>query len=122
MFWFRRNRRRPPEERDVPAIIFIGEQVGPPENVLKARLAEFFRRDQSVTKAYLAKVSFGDTSVGVALCLRTLFGPDKGMVEKIGTVFASVFNTHEHLDIVFLSDDQEASLVRVCQPFFLKDC
>lgn len=40
------------------------------------------------------------------------------MVEKIGTVFASVFNSKEHLDIIFLNDQQEKDLLKVCQPFF----
>ena len=82
-------------------------------------MIEFFSRDQSATKAYLAKVRLGNEQINsVALCVRTLFGTDNGMVEKIGTIFASVFNAQEHLDIVFLSDEQEASLITVCQPFF----
>jgi hypothetical protein len=120
MFWLKQNQKRPPKEMRVLDLCFIGEQDGPPERVLKERLIDFFKRDQSVQQAYLAKVNFGHNNpISVALCLRTQFGTDKGMVEKVGTIFASVFGAKEHLDIVFLDDNQEASLVKVCQPFFV---
>jgi len=54
----------------------------------------------------------GDASV--VLGLRTQFGPDKGMVEKIGAIFASVFNPKEHMDIMFLTDSQEVQLAKAC--------
>ncbi len=111
--------RKKSEEVRVREIRFLGEQDGPPERILKDRLADFFRRDRSVSRAYLARVDFGegkDASVGLGL--RTQFGPDKGMVEKVGTIFADVFNAREHLDIIFLTDNQEAELTKACQPFF----
>jgi hypothetical protein len=123
MPWFKQHQKKAPLELHIPRLSFIGEQAGPPEERLKGTLIDFFKRDQSVTKAYLARVDFGNGNpAGVALCLRTLFGTDKGMVEKIGTIFASVFNVQEHLDIMFLTDEQEVLLVKVCQPFFVRDC
>jgi len=111
--------RKKPEELVVPEIRFLGEQDGPPERILKEKLADFFRRDGSIDKAYLTKVDFGEgTNAGVVLGLRTQSGPDRRMVEKVGAIFAGVFNTQEHLDIVFLTDDQEAQLARVCPAFF----
>jgi hypothetical protein len=55
---------------------------------------------------------------GVALCLKTQFGPDRGLAEKIRAVFKTIFNAHEHLDIMFLSSRQEAEVALVCKPFF----
>jgi hypothetical protein len=111
--------RKKYEEVVALKIRFLGEQDGPPERFLKSKLAEFFRRDGSVNKSYLAKVSYGEgKNAGVILGLQTQFGPDKGMVEKIGAIFAVVFNPKEHLDIVFLTDSQEAELSKVCKPFF----
>lgn len=76
----------------VPQVRFIGEQDGPAERELKQRLAEFFRGHQSVKAAYLARVSYGDAGpVSVALCLRTQLGPDSGIAEKVGRIFASMF-------------------------------
>ena len=119
MNWFKRNTKRVPLEINVPRVHFLGEQDGAPEQFLKAKLADFFRRDGSVRRAYLARVHYGDErAAGVVLGLRTQFGPDKGMVEKIGAIFASAFGAKEHLDILFLEDDQEAELAKVCKPFF----
>jgi len=116
---FLRSSRKKSEEVRVSEIRFLGEQDGPPERLLKERLADFFRRDRSVSRAYLARVDFGEgKDASVVLGLRTQFGPDKGMVEKVGTIFADVFNSKEHLDIMFLTDSQEAQLARACKPFF----
>ncbi len=111
--------RKKTEEVRVPEIRFLGEQDGPPERLLKGRLADFFRRDRSVNMAFLARVDFGEgKEASVVLGLRTQFGPDKGLVEKVGTIFADVFNSKEHLDIMFLTDAQEAQLRKACAPFF----
>jgi hypothetical protein len=96
---------------------FVGEQDGRPEQLLKDRLTEFFERDKSVQRAYLAKITIGNQA-GVALCLRSQFGPDRGLAEKIGAIFKTIFNAHEHLDIMFINPVQEGKLARACKPFF----
>jgi hypothetical protein len=118
MSWFNPKSKKRPEEIRVPQLRFLGEQDGPPERELKSRLAEFFGRDQTVSTAYLARVAYGKKSFAIALCLRSHFGPYSGLVEKVGKIFASMFGGHEHLDIIFLSEAQEAELVMVCKPFF----
>jgi hypothetical protein len=118
MPWFNRKSKKPPEEIQVPQLRFLGEQDGPPEREIKSRLAEFFGRDRSVSTAYLARVAYAEKSVAVALCLRSQFGPDRGLAEKVGNIFASLFGGREHLDIIFLSEAQETELVAVCKPFF----
>jgi hypothetical protein len=119
MSWFNPKSRKHPEEIQVPKIRFLGEQNGVPENELKSCLVEFFQRDQSVVKAYLARVAYDVKSpVGVALCLRTQLGPDRGVAEEIGKIFASMFGGHEHLDIMFLGDEDESELAKVSPPFF----
>lgn len=113
------NERIHPKELTVPRLQFWGEQDGVPERELKERLTAFFRRDQSVKSAYLARVSYADpSSIAVALCLRTQFGVDHGLAEKIGRIFAGMFRGREHLDIVFATPEQEAALAKVCMPFF----
>jgi SseB protein C-terminal domain len=119
MSWLKPKPKEHPQEIHVPQLHFIGEQDGPPERELKERLVGFFQRDQSVKAAYLARVSYDDPShVSVVLGLRTQFGPDRGMAEKVGRIFALIFGSHEHLDILFLTTEQEAALVKVCAPFF----
>ena len=118
MAWFKRNPPKHPQEIRVPRVQFLGEQDGPAEQSLKDRLAEFFTRDRSVLVAYLARVDVGGQA-GVALCLKTQFGPDRGLAEKIGAIFKTIFNADVHLDIMFPTAAQEAELSQVCQPFFV---
>lgn len=99
-------------------IQFLGEQDGPNEQLLKDRLSEFFKRDRSVYAAYLARVDTGGQT-SVALCLKSQFGLDRGLAEKIGAIFKTIFNAQVHLDIMFPSATQEADLIKVCKPFFL---
>ena len=119
MSWFNPQFKKHLEEVQVPKIRFFGEQDGAPESELKNRLVGFFQRDQSVVKAYLAQVAYSEQSpMAVALCLRSQFGSDRGVAEKIGKLFASMFSGHEHLDIIFLDEQQESELAKVCSPFF----
>lgn len=107
MSQFKPERPKAPQEVEAPSIRFLAEQDGIPERMLKQKLVEFFKRDQSVTIAYLARIAFGNQSqIGVALCLKTQFGPDRGIAEKVGWIFGLIFGAHEHLDIVFLRDSQ----------------
>jgi type III secretion system (T3SS) SseB-like protein len=106
-----------PQEMQVSEVQFLGEQDGPPERLLKNRLTEFFRRDKSVHRAYLARTSL-EGQASVALCVKTEFSADRGLAEKIGAIFGMIFNAREHLDIIFLSDQQESELKRVCSMFF----
>ena len=117
--WFSKPSPKKSEEVRVREVRFLGEQDGPSERLLKEKLADFIRRDRSITRAYLARGDFGKgRDASVVLGLRTQFGPDKGMVEKIGAIFASVFNPKEHMDIMFLTDSQEVQLAKACKPFF----
>jgi hypothetical protein len=104
-------------ELQVREIRFLGEQDGPPERLLKQRLCAAFVFHQQLECAYLAQVAYPDES-GVALCLHCADGEDSQLAEVIGEVFASIFGAHEHLDVLFVSEDQEAALRRVCRPFY----
>ena len=104
-------------ELRVSNLQFVHEQDGAPERLLKDRLVQSFNRRADVQRAYLAQVNAGG-QLGVALCLRSLRGPDRGLVDDISDIFAAVFAAHEHLDVLFLNDDQESVLRSVCAPFF----
>lgn len=122
MSWLRPKSKVHPQTIHVPQLRFIGEQDGPSERELKERLTDFFQHDQSVRAAYLARASYGESSqVSVALCLRTQFGADPGMAEKIGRIFASMFGGQQRLDIIFPTTEQETALAKVCAPFFGDD-
>jgi hypothetical protein len=119
MSWFTRTPPKHPQEIHVPRVRFLGPQDGPAEQIFKDRVAEFFKKDRSVHAAFLARADIGGAAT-VALCLKTQFGPDRGMAEKVGTIFKTVFNAQVHLDIMFPNANQEAELTRVCKPFFVQ--
>lgn len=113
--------RKRVQETQVTGVQFLGEQDGLSEREIKDKLDNLFQANRSVTAAYLAKVFYdGEPAASVALCLRTNYGPDRGLVEKVGKIFASLFGRNEHMDIVFLSDDQECELSKVCSPFYYR--
>ena len=112
MFW--RKRRRETEIHVQNIVRFVGEQDGEPELLLKNALVAELRVVPQVKRAYLAQVEYAD-GVHVALCLAA--SDDRLLVERISSCFAQIFAQEEHLDILFLTPDQETELERVCTPF-----
>lgn len=113
--------RKASEEVRVGHVRFLGEQDGPAEAILKDKLVDLFRHHKGTSRAYLARVDFAKGTIGgVVLAIRTQTNPDRELIEKIGSIFASVFDAREKLDIMFLTDDQENQLVKVCKPFFVQ--
>ena len=109
---------RRPEPFRSRRVIFVGEQDGPSECELKAQLAQVFAA-QNVSRAYLARVEVdykGSPAQSVALCLRA--EADERLVQKVGEIFASMFGKDVHMDIMFVSELQEAELAKCCRPFF----
>lgn len=112
MFW--RKRKRETEVHTQRAVRFVGEQDGEAERVLKVALASDLRAAPEIRRAYLARVEYQD-GTHVALCLAAV--ADRSLVESIGSRFDKIFGLHEHLDILFITAEQEAELGRVCAPF-----
>ncbi|MGD9648604.1 MAG: hypothetical protein AB7U73_23030 [Pirellulales bacterium] len=112
---------RAPETINAQLVRFVGEQDGIPERTLKQRLESCLSHDERIWKAFLARVDCGpDTPIRVALCLRTVMGPDDAIVANVGKVFAALFHTRESLDILFIDDRQERELSSVCKPFYVR--
>jgi hypothetical protein len=110
---------RPPQQVTVQKVYFLGEQDGPPEQGLKNKLVILFGQLRLVNIAYLAVVRYGDAvSPNVALCVRGQPGQNRMFAERVGRVFAAIFGSHEHLDLIWLTPEQETSLAKVCRPFY----
>jgi hypothetical protein len=109
---------RKPDQFQAGNVQFLKEQDGTPERSLKARLVDLFKSEMYVSRAYLARVRYGDSLTKVALCVCSAPGGQRALVESIGRIFSSTFSVHEGLDIIFLSDQQEAELMKCCPPFF----
>jgi hypothetical protein len=111
--------RRPAETLTPPRIEFVGEQAGQTEDELKTRLVPTLQQSASVRSAYLARVSYGEPSAySVALCIRSASGLDDTLQRRLGSIFTEMFRTDAHLDILFIRDDQEQQLKRVCNAFY----
>ena len=102
-----------------PTIQFVGEQDGSVERDLKSHFVELFRHESMVKSAYLARAQHSDrTGVHVTLAIRHSGGEDPNLIPKLATIFSSMFSSHEHLDMMFLREDQEQQLRAVCAPFY----
>ena len=82
-------------------------------------LALEFATDITVKRAYLSRVLACDDALpSVALCLRLERPTDTGLVDRVAELFQRMFNRDTYLEIIFLSDQQEQELARVCRPFY----
>jgi hypothetical protein len=99
------------------SIKFIGEQDGQRERMLKAALVTFFRADSVAKRAYLARLDIGE-GFTVGLCIRVDPLPDLSYPDKISEIFIKAMGHGGHLHILFLTDDQEIEVRRVCRPFY----
>jgi hypothetical protein len=113
---------RQPSSIAVKDLHFVGAQDGRPERLLKCELAAFFGSASSVTRAYLARAIYaGKQDVSVVLCLCAQGSDQAEIVDNVHKVFSLMFNGAEHLDIVFVTNEQEAQLKTRCAPFFAND-
>jgi hypothetical protein len=116
------ERPRPLQKMIALKIEFLGEQDGAPEQELKKALAAFLRTTGNVTRAYLAQVKYSQgnrsPTTNIALCIKTVSGKeDRSIIKEIGEIFARIFGSHCHLDILFISDRQNQEISVVCRPF-----
>jgi hypothetical protein len=94
------------DQLTISQIRFWREQDGQRERVLKRQLEVIFRQYVEVRSAYLMLVDYGEnTHRGVALCLDAGAGENDVLRQKIQTVFRSLFNYNEQMDILFLTSD-----------------
>ncbi len=119
------NRRRP-DAIHAQHLQFVGEQDGAPERELKQRLAQSLR-PLGVRKAYLARVQYSggnsahgeESSVALCVALGEEAAERQEIVERAGADFGALFRPSQHMDIVFLTDQQDLAVSRVCRPFYM---
>jgi hypothetical protein len=99
-------------------IEYLGELEGQKERIFKEKLVELFKYDRSIKSAYLVRIIGYGIPATAALCLRTQSGSDKNMMEKMGNIFAAVFSIDESFNVIFLTEQQEPLIAKVCRPFF----
>jgi hypothetical protein len=110
---------RPPQTFKPARIEFIGEQSGTVEDELKGKFRELFAKTPTVLCAYLARLSYGDPAgYSVALCIRSTAGVDQPLQKRLAQLFTDMFRRDQYLDTLFIRDDQEQELKKVCRPFY----
>jgi hypothetical protein len=119
MGWFKNKNSQKPQKLTRLTTRFIAEQDGPTERDLKAAFVQVFREELAVERAYLALAEHGDgTGAHVTLAIKSSLGEDQSLVRKLMNVFSEMFNSREHLDMVFIREEQEHQLRAVCTPFY----
>lgn len=112
--WSRRAVRRR-EDR----VAFLGEQSGPIEDTLKREFILEFATRPDIRRAYLARVGFqADSEPAVALCVFSRRRNDHSIVTRVADIFRRLFSNDAALDILFLTEQQDIDLARVCRPFY----
>jgi hypothetical protein len=102
----------------VPRIGFLGEQ-GSPHYELKTQLSRAFKGLPNVRTAYLARVAEGP-STGLRLCVRTELGYDRCVLRSADAAFAALPIEPQTLEVLFVDEEQERELRRVCAPFYAR--
>ena len=110
---------RSPESVIPEPIDFVGPQLGPVEDGLKAAFTEVLAATPTARNAYLARIYRGNASTQtVALCIRSAIGLDDKLEERLIVLFRERFRHDQHLDVLFLVEEDELRLREVCAPFF----
>ena len=104
----------------INTIKFIAEQDGEAEREFKQKISIFLNNQNSLVRAYLAQIRYKDNSNDfiVALCLKVDKKEAQYFVEEASNIFKKMFGRCEHLDILFLDEQQELLLREVCCPFY----
>jgi hypothetical protein len=98
---------------------FLGEQSGSVEDTLKRDLILEFATRPDIRRAYLARVNFETSGESaVALCILSKRPDDQAIVTRVGEMFTRRFSKDAALDILFITEQQDAELARVCRPFY----
>jgi hypothetical protein len=105
-----------------PSIIFVGEKTGQIEDEIKGKFTEIFKKYDHVISAYLAILQYeSKNALSVGLCINSaLKDKNETIIKEIGNTFKQVFNRNVFMDILFLTEEKETELIKVCKPFYKK--
>ena len=106
-------------ERREGRVEFLGEQSGSVEDLLKRDLIFEFATRPDIRRAYLARVGFQpDTEPSTAVCIVSNRPDDRSLVIRVGDIIRRRLGKDAVMDVLFLTAEQEADVVRVCRPFY----
>lgn len=98
-------------------IIFLPLYDGETELLLKEKLRFAFRFEKRIELAYLVYAQHSNTRE-TTIILGIKAPEEQAIIEKTAVVFASIFDAKQHLDILFISDEQERQIQAIAFPFY----
>lgn len=103
-------------------IYFICEQTGKVEDEFKKALYDIFNSSAIPIRVYLFRANYDMESENFNVVLGIMMEKvTQNLYQEIIQVFKFMFGKHEKLDIMFLNDEQEIELRKVCCPFFVSE-
>lgn len=103
-------------------IRFVSEQDGESEREYKQEVSAYLKKLGIPVRAYLCEISYTDhfdfSEYSIALCLAEVTEAKDEVLAGTSQLFHRMFGSHESLDILFVNEDMEYELSKVCKPFF----
>jgi hypothetical protein len=101
-------------------IVILAERDGETERLFKKQLIDLFHKSRKRLRVYLALVRYDmPPDMHVALLIKTeTSGEDEFLLNKCQRIFTEMFSETQHLDIIFITDELEQVVRKVCCPFY----
>jgi hypothetical protein len=101
-----------------PELLLICEQDGEIEQMIKQKFSQLFAAYVEPIRAYLVRVQYTHNhAIGVALCIKTT-KEDINLIEQCAQQFSAIFAANQHLDILFINEQQEQIIRKQCGAFY----
>ena len=98
---------------------FLGQQEGLGAELLEAGFRGALLQLPVVSRAYFCKVRYGSENVNRAgVCVVGAKGSEPKVVEALAPVIKRHLDQDYTIDILFLSERQEAEIAKTCEPFY----
>ena len=106
------------------SIYFLGEKDGESEREIKNIWTKLLAKLDGVNEAYLPVISLNESrEASPALCLYPYPKSEKEkkiVLHTLGEAFVKIFHGSQHLDMLFLSEEERKSCLKKCRPFYKK--
>ena len=115
--WFRRSKDEPPQLVDTDRVEFLGPAAVDLDARFPEALKSAFAARPEVRGAFLARIRYVERGVeDTALCLGG--SPSEPALDDVQRIFWAVFPKSTHLDVFFVTAEEEERLLAVCAPFY----
>lgn len=102
-------------------IVFVREQDGITEREFENLLIPVLDKYSKPVRAYLMQTIYENAphEFNVALCFMTEEREDTYLLNESIKIFKSMFGSKEHLDVIFLNQEQEETIRKISCPFYI---